>query len=169
MGKIEIEALFLAHGRELRVYLMRQLRDPQAAADLLQETFLRLAEQPAVAGIENPRSYLYRTARNLAIDHFRQEERRQTRPVPNETLAEIESDAPALDEAADARERMAHLRAALDELPARTREIFLFNRVEGLTHAEVARRLGVSDSTVQKHLARALHHVMRRMRPHDAR
>ncbi|HEY4135721.1 MAG TPA: RNA polymerase sigma factor [Alphaproteobacteria bacterium] len=168
MGKIvDIESLFLVHGRELRVYLTRQLRDPQVAADLLQETFLRLAEQPVLAGIDNPRSYLYRMARNLAIDHFRQEDRRQTRPVPHESLAGIAADSPPLDDAADSRQRLAQLRAALDELPRRTRDIFLLNRVEGLTYAEVARRLAVSDSTVQKHLARALHHVMRRMRPQN--
>jgi RNA polymerase sigma-70 factor (ECF subfamily) len=167
LSKTDIEALFLAHGRELRVFLLRQLRDPQIAADLLQETFLRLAEQPALAGIDNPRSYLYRTARNLAIDHFRQEERRQTRAMPHESMIDVPDGQPALDEAADSRERMSYLRAALDELPARTREIFLLNRVEGMTYAEVALKIGVSDSTVQKHLARALHHVMRRMRPHD--
>ena len=128
MSKTDIEALFLAHGRELRVFLLRQLRDPQIAADLLQETFLRLAEQPALAGIDNPRSYLYRTARNLAIDHFRQEERRQTRAMPHESMIDVPDGQPALDEAADSRERMSYLRAALDELPARTREIFLLNR-----------------------------------------
>ncbi len=55
---------------------------------------------------------------------------------------------------------LARLREIVAELPPRTREIFRLNRLEGLTHAEVARRLEISDSSVQKHLARALAHVM---------
>lgn len=52
---------------------------------------------------------------------------------------------------------------AVAELPERTREIFRLNRLEGLTHAEVARQLGISDSSVQKHLSKALAYVMQRL------
>lgn len=55
------------------------------------------------------------------------------------------------------------LKQALAELPVRTQQIFRLNRLEGMTHAEVARQLGISDSSVQKHLAKALAHVMVRL------
>ena len=59
-------------------------------------------------------------------------------------------------------QRMA-LKRALAELPERTREIFRLNRIEGMTHAEVARHLDICDSSVQKHLAKALAYVMQRL------
>lgn len=59
------------------------------------------------------------------------------------------------------------LKQALAELPERTQQIFRLNRVEGMTHAQVARHLEISDSSVQKHLAKALAHVMQRLREGD--
>lgn len=55
------------------------------------------------------------------------------------------------------------LKQALCELPERTQEIFRLNRIEGMTHAEVARHLEISDSSVQKHLSKALAYVMQRL------
>ena len=59
-------------------------------------------------------------------------------------------------------QRMA-LKQALAQLPELTREIFRLNRIEGMTHAEVARHLEISDSSVQKHLSKALAYVMQRL------
>src|SRR3546814_128598 len=140
------------------------MRCPHVAADLVQEIFLRLAQQPPGAGESNARSYLYRIARNLAIDHFRQEERRQTRPVPAEQFADLPDEAPPVERVAEARQRLTLLRRAMAELPTRTQDIFELNRIEGLTYAEIACRLGISESSVQKHLARALHHAMQRLK-----
>ena len=62
--------------------LTRKVRDPQLAADLVQESFLRLAEQRGKERIDNSPAYLYRTAHNLMIDHARQQSRRRTESVP---------------------------------------------------------------------------------------
>ena len=72
MGK-DLKGLFLAHRRELQAYLTETLRDADTAADLTQETFLRYAEQRQGDGamVIHERAYLYRTARNLAIDQSR--------------------------------------------------------------------------------------------------
>lgn len=59
------------------------------------------------------------------------------------------------------------LKQALAELPERTQQIFRLNRVEGMTHAQVARHLEISDSSVQKHLAKTLAHVIQRLREGD--
>ncbi|HHK0213861.1 TPA: RNA polymerase sigma factor [Pseudomonas aeruginosa] len=82
------------------------------------------------------------------------------RPRPNDDLAGFVADQPGPEESAVDADALARLREIVAELPPRTREIFRLNRLEGLTHAEVARRLEISDSSVQKHLARALAHVM---------
>lgn len=158
-----LKSLFLAYRREIQVYLTSKLRDSETAADLTQETFLRYAEQTGVQ-VLNDRSYLYRTARNLAIDHIRERQRRQTDPTPAEAMADIIEERPPPDQEVSDRERLDRLRQAMLELPERTRQVFVLNRIEGLTYAEVAERLDISDSSVQKHLSRALHHAMVRMK-----
>jgi RNA polymerase sigma factor (sigma-70 family) len=160
LAERDLATLFLAHRRELEVYLARQVQCPDTVADLLQETFARVAREGIGPGVHNARAYLYRTARNLVIDHVRREERRQTRPLPPAVLADLPDSAVPADRALEARQRLERLSAAMEELPQRTREVFQLNRVEGLTYGEVAECLGISESSVQKHLARALLHAM---------
>lgn len=162
----DIRVLFLEHRQELQVYLTQKLRDRQIAAELTQEVFLRFAEQGASgqAAISHPRSYLYRTAHNLAVDHIR---RRRSGPVdsmPDEEMAGIADDRPTPDRVAVGRSDVAAARQALLELPERTRQVFVLTRIDGLTYAEVAQRLHISSSSVQKHLAQAVRHVMLRLR-----
>ncbi|SMF48174.1 RNA polymerase sigma-70 factor, ECF subfamily [Tistlia consotensis] len=164
MAERDLKALFQAHGRALELYLNRRTGCPALAADLLQDAFLRLVQQPPEAGARNLRAYLYRIAGNLALDHFRQEARRRTEAVPAERLAAVEDETPDVERALAARERLQRLEQALARLPPRTREIFRLNRVEGLTYLEIAARLGISESSVQKHLARALQQAMRAAR-----
>jgi RNA polymerase sigma-70 factor (ECF subfamily) len=163
----DIKGLFLDHQRELQVYLTRKLRDAETAADLTQETFLRFAEQGqggSGAAVSHARSYLYRTAHNLAVDHVRQQKREQTDPYPDDALMGIADETPLADRIIGARSDLDRAREALLELPERTRQVFALTRLEGLTYREVALRLEISDSSVQKHLAKAIAHVMQRLR-----
>lgn len=163
MSDLDLKGLFQKHAKTLHSFLLRKSRDPQLAADLTQESFLRLAEQSGGERIDNSPAYLYRTASNLLIDHQRQQIRRRTDLLGNDLLHEIEAEGSSLDDITAARQRIERLQEAVAELPARTQEIFRLNRIEGLTHAQVARQLEISDSSVQKHLARALAHVMERV------
>ncbi|NEI74524.1 sigma-70 family RNA polymerase sigma factor [Rhizobium lusitanum] len=166
-----LKGLFLAHRRELQAYLTRKLRDADTAADLTQETFLRYAElaSPAGGAISNERSYLYRTAHNLAIDHVRQSQRRKTDATRDDDMADIADDRPTLEDEADARLRLERLHLLIGELPELTRKIFILNRIDGLTYSQVAAHLGISDSSVQKHLSKALLHITTRLRKSAAK
>jgi len=159
VGK-DLKQLFLAHRRELQAYLTRRLRDREIAADLTQETFLRFAEQGSRTTVVDDRSYLYRTATNLAIDHVRRIGRHRTDPTPYGDLAGIPEDQPGPEQIVDGRQRLNRLRAIVGKMPERTRQVFVLYRIEGLTYGEVAGRLGISVSSVQKHLAIALQHVL---------
>jgi len=162
----DIRILFLRHRRELQAYLTRKLRDGEVAADLTQEAFLRFAEQGrgGAVAVVHARSYLYRTAHNLAVDHVRRRQRERTDVVASDDLAGFADERPSPERTASAQSEVTATRDALLELPARTREIFVLVRIQGLTYSEAARRLSISDSSVQKHLARAIKHVMQRLR-----
>ena len=168
MSDLDLKGLFQKHATALHRFLLRKSRDPQLAADLTQESFLRLAEQGTGERIDNSPAYLYRTASNLLIDHQRQQIRRRTDLLGEDVLFEVEAGGSSLDDITAARQSVERLQQAIAELPVRTQEIFRLNRIEGLTHAQVARELGISDSSVQKHLARALAHVMERLQETDA-
>ncbi|TAJ84774.1 RNA polymerase sigma factor [Reyranella sp.] len=161
IGK-DLKRLFLAHRRELQTYLNRRLRDREMAADLTQETFLRFAEQGSRTTIVDDRSYLYRTARNLAIDHVRRIGRHRTDSTTHDDLADLPENLPGPEQIVDGRQRLDRLRTIVEGLPKRTRQVFVLNRIEGLTYSEIAGRLGISISSVQKHLASALQHVLQR-------
>lgn len=164
MQQDQLTRLFVEHRQALQAYLSRMLRQPELVADLIQETFLRFAERDTSSTIQNERSYLYRVAHNLAIDHLRQQQRQRTDSMPIEELHEIVDTSGSLEKQAEARSHLEYLHKILQELPPRTRQVFALNRIEGLTHKQVAEHLSISDSSVQKHLSSALQHVMSRMK-----
>jgi RNA polymerase sigma-70 factor (ECF subfamily) len=162
-----IKVLFLSYWRELHSYLTQKLGNTETAADLTQETFLRIAEysdnNPA-AVINHQRAYLYRTAYNLAADHLDRHRHEKTSPLSDNELAMVADHSPSPEQVVGSRDELALVRAAVLELPRRTQRIFELTRLEGLTYREAARRLNLSESTVQKHLAKATEHVMQRLR-----
>lgn len=164
MSDTELSGLYLGHARALRGYLTQRLGDPQLAADLVQDAYVRLVEQHCQGGGPCPSpAYLYRTARNLLVDHLRQQQRRNTQPLTPELIATLEAPDACVEIRAMAAQQRQALREAMAALPPRTREVLQLNRLEGLTHAEVARQMEISDSCVQKHLAKGLAIIMQRL------
>ncbi|GBU17905.1 MULTISPECIES: RNA polymerase sigma factor [Methylobacterium] len=159
-----LEAAYLRHSPDLVRYVRRRIADDHSSADLVHDAFLRVAEQP-LAAVQDIRAYLFQVARNLLLDQRKQAARRRTLVVAPETLAEVVDEAPSPEDAADARLRLDRLRGTVGELPFRTQQIFVLNRIDGLGYAEVARHLGISQSAVQKHLAMAVRHIAERSRP----
>lgn len=82
-----------------------------------------------------------------------------TEPPPEDTT----SSTPFAEDALEAKQRMAQLEAALDELSPNCRSVLLLNRLEGKTHREIARSLGVSESMVAKYIVQALKHCRARL------
>lgn len=160
-----VTALFLAHRQELEAYLTRRLRDADTAAELTQEAFLRFTEKVCHEGecITHPRSYLFRTAHNLAIDFLRQQPGYDI-PGDEVDLEQIIDEAPTPDDIVGAQNEIKKLHQILAELPERTQQIFTLCRINGLTYRQVADLLEISESSVQKHLAQALKYTMQKMR-----
>jgi RNA polymerase sigma factor (sigma-70 family) len=140
---------------KVRAWLRKAGWPREDVEDLIQESYARLAAQwPRDIG--HPSGYLFRTVRNVAADQLR---RRQV--VSIRSVADI-SKLNVLDAALDAEARLAaheeleQLRAAIERLPAKCRAVFVLRKVEGLSQADTATRLGLSQNTVEKHVARGM-------------
>ncbi|WP_422368091.1 RNA polymerase sigma factor [Pelagibius sp.] len=167
-GAVEpVTAALRMHYDELIAFVRRRVRCSALADDIVQETYVRLASTDKSAEIENPRALLYRVAGNLAIDHLRREKTR-AKYVMQKPLSEEVADAqPSVEAMIDARQRVAILMQAVDELPPRCREVFVLRKFEGRHQAEIARSLGISRNMVEKHLRKALLHCALRLKARD--
>lgn len=134
--------------RELLSFLSTRLGNRQAAEDVAHDAYLRVLERSDTQQIEHPRAFLYRTALNLVIDRHRRSRLRQCEPLEVLDLDERwHTAAPTSNLQQD--QRLALMRKALDELSKPCRESFLLRKLDGLSHQQIAERLGISRSLVE--------------------
>ena len=126
------------------------------ASDIAQDVFVRLLTRDSVAEIREPRAFLARIAQGLVADQWR---RAAIERAWLETAATMELSVPSPEEQAEIVEALVRIDALLSGLAPRTRETFLLSRLEGLTYPQIAERLSVSLSTVEKDMATAMRHV----------
>ncbi len=110
-----------------------------------------------------PRAFVYRVASNLAVDYLRRRQSRRHDVAPERVAEDEHPTTPSPEAHWQERERLALLMQAIDELPARCREVFILRRFENLHQAEIAERLGISRNMVEKHMRRALLHCLQRL------
>ena len=132
----------------------RVLHGTNDAEDLLHSAFIRFAEYRDRETVANPAAFLVRTAANLAVDERRRRQRREI-PSPVIEMMEVADEQPMPTEMLAAKERLENVLAGLDSLGTRTREIFLMHRISGMKHRDIAARLGITVSAVEKHVAKA--------------
>ncbi|MBC3349371.1 sigma-70 family RNA polymerase sigma factor [Pseudomonas sp. SWRI196] len=153
--------------RELVCFLNARLGNRQAAEDVVHDAYVRVLERASDTPIEQPRAFLYRTALNLVIDGHRRNTLRQV-----ESLEVLDSEerffTPSPHTSLDHGQRLDLLQRALAELPPLCRESFLLRKLEGLSHPQIAERLGISRALVEKHIVNAMKHCRIRVRQWDA-
>lgn len=154
---------FARNYEELVRRVMRRVGSRATATDVVQDTFLRLQAAPQSGEITNPTAYLFRVADNLAIDHLRQETSRARMVVPHPDYEHVAAAEASPEHALDYKQRLRLLEAAIAELPPKCREVFLLHKFDGLSHGEIAERLGITKSMVEKHVMKALAHCRDRL------
>ena len=123
------------------------------AEDLLHSAFVRLEGYSSRQKVENPAAFLVRAAANIRVDNYRRDQ--LSGSFAAELAQESQDHAPLQDEVLAARARLARVKAGLDQLSPRTREVFLMHRLHDFKYREIAERLGISQSAVEKHIAKA--------------
>jgi RNA polymerase sigma-70 factor (ECF subfamily) len=151
----------LPHEADLRAWLRRSGSPPADVDDIVQEAYCRLAALDSVAHIGNGRAYLFRTARNIAIEKIR-----RARIVRIDCVTEIDAlnvvdDEPSPERIVAGRRELGRVQRLIEGLPERCRQIFTLRRIHGLSQREVATRLGVTENVVETQSIRGLRLILR--------
>lgn len=160
----DIYEIFLDNRPQIQGFLLQRLRCRESAADLLQDIYLRLGQlNPPPCSEIDVKAWLFTVASNLSIDHLRRQKRR------SELLEQYWDEDGDLDpyqlpeQNIAVQQQLQHIESALAQLPDQCAEILYLSRIEGLPHKEIAERLRISTSWVEKQLAKALSHCRQAM------
>jgi len=152
-----VQQEFAESKAELRRYIARFLGTLDVD-DILQEVFLRAYSAELKRPILMPRAYLFRIAKHASLNELAR--RRNSLATPIEDFPDPDvvgsGSQPGVEQDLEARRRVALFARAVAALPEQCRKAFVLRKVEGLSQAEIAHRLGLSESTVEKHLAKGM-------------
>ncbi|MDF2642369.1 MAG: polymerase sigma factor, sigma-70 family [Pseudomonas sp.] len=151
-----LNTLYTDHHPWLHSWLRSRLSNAADAADLAQDTFMRLLNRRELLELKAPRAFLRTVARGLVIDHWRREELERAYLEALSHLPSHETPSP------EARELVLELLESiarmLDGLKPRVRQAFLLAQCEGLSYKQVAAQMGVSLRSVERYVEDALYH-----------
>jgi len=153
-----LQVWFQHYSSDLLTFFCRKVGEPDAD-DLVQEVYLRALTSPSSAAVIKPKAFLYKIATNLVVDYVRKQSHRQHdnyEEIEDRTITSLLGP----EDSVHGSERLKKFREALAQLPADHRRAFLLNRFEGLSHAEIAEFMGLSDKTVQRYIAKAFEHCL---------
>ncbi len=139
-------------------FLSLKVNDSEEARDLAQDAFYNVMKVENAEELEHVRAYLFQTASNLALNRIRKQKYQDVYQRSVESAANPERDGMVAspERAAAARQQLQRVEKALNELPKKCRRAFLLHRTRHMTYQQIAVELGVSVSTVEKYMIRAL-------------
>lgn len=153
----EVAVLYADHHGWLRGWLTRKLSNAAEAADLAQDTFVRLLGTPAApasGALREPRAYLATVARRLLLNHLR---RRALEQAYLDALAVLpEPQAPSPEQQLVILQALQEIDAMLDGLPPKVRSVFILSQIDGLTYAAIADEMKISLRSVKRYMAQAM-------------
>jgi RNA polymerase sigma factor (sigma-70 family) len=151
----------LPHEGALRSWLRSHRLIEADICDIVQETYAALVSLESVAHIEDARPYMFSVARNLMLRTLRRRRPLSIHAMAETEISELESDEPSLERQADSGRELERVAEQLEALPPQCRRAFLLRKVDGLSQAQIAAEMGISESTVEKHLGKALRMILK--------
>jgi RNA polymerase sigma-70 factor (ECF subfamily) len=160
-GRAELSAIleaYLGNKVALKRYLRRFCPSREAADDLAQEAFLRAFAAESGHTIRAPKAFLFKVAKNLALNELARQSAMATEPLGDFEGQEVLEDnsQAAVDDVVDGRERIRLLARAIAALPPQCAKVFILRKMQGMSQKEIAVRLNISVRTVENHVALGL-------------
>lgn len=141
------------HRPALRAWLLARFPTLPDVDDVVQESLARLVQAREVSPILSARALLFTTARHLALDAVRRQRVVAFEPITDDTDPTVLTDAADVVASVTKQQELELLTKAIQSLPERVRQIFTLRTAYGLTQKQIAEKLGVSESTVEKQMA----------------
>ena len=146
----------IPHETTLRGWLRRKASLGFDVDDIVQETYAILAAKQTIEAVQNPKGYFFQVAYSVILKQLR-----HSRVVPIAAVADIGSldavvDDPSPEEVVMASDELRRVQLAIEAMPRQTRAAFILRRVEGLSQQEIARRMNLSEHTIEKHISRGI-------------
>lgn len=148
--------VFLDNVKLLQRYLRRYSADRAEVEDFLQETILRALKAERTKQVEEPKAFLFGIARNVARKARQKNARSVVDLIEDFVSQEYLSEEPPVEDQLDSRQRLFVFLEAIALLPAQCQKVFVLRKIYGWSHLAIAKRLGISVSTVEKHIATGL-------------
>jgi RNA polymerase sigma-70 factor (ECF subfamily) len=155
-----LAANVLPHEAVLRAWLRSHRLIQADVEDVLQETYAAVAGLERVDHIRDSRTYLFSVARRLMVRCLRRKRVISIDAMAEIDISELPADEPSLEAQTDSGEELRRVVAQIDMLPAKCRRAFLLRKVDGMSQAQIAAEMGIAESTVEKHLGKALRLLM---------
>ena len=152
----DISEAFVEQQRPLRAFISRFIRGPQDIDDIAQETFVRafLAEQKG--DIQHPKAYIYRVARNLAFETLSKKSTQLTSYIEDSCDFSLLQSNEDIEVSTIVKEKFDRVKVAIAEMPPQCQRVFIMHKVYGFKYKEISQQLGISVSTVEKHIMTGL-------------
>ena len=156
--KIDINKVYISF-RNALIRSISHIVPPKDIEDIVQETYVKVCQVEKKENIKYPHSFMLRTAKNLALDYAKRTDVRLNQSLDEEVVQELAHEAESLDDTykkAATNEEFAQFCEAVRYLPAQCRRAFILKKVYGYTQKEISEYMGISESTVEKHIANGI-------------
>jgi len=158
-----IDALYRQYHWALRTFLARRSLNRDEVADIVQETYCRIHQVGNVDEIRNPKAFLFRVASNVWLNERKLRRNEMERATADLGSLDVASDEPGPYRSVMGEQELALVRVALEELSPTCRTAFVMNRFENMTYPQIASKLELSVSMIEKHISYAISHMRKRL------
>jgi RNA polymerase sigma-70 factor (ECF subfamily) len=147
--------LFVNYTANIKRYINR-IVSPDDIDDIVQETFIRTYQADLKEEIKYARSFMLKTAKNLALNHINKWDNKYNDSIEDFTYPAVELTSQNFEEEFESKERFLLFCRATEQLSDAVRKTFILKKVYGFSQKEIAQFLNLSESTIEKHVAKGL-------------
>lgn len=152
-----LSAAFVEHQSALKRFIAKFFTRPQDVDDIAQETYLRAFDaEKGGEVLRTPKAFLFRVAKNVALNELTRKSRMLTDYIEDSISPDVIGEGESAEDCVLAQEKLSMFCSAVATLPMQCRRAFLMRKVYGFSHKEISVRMGISVSTVEKHVASGL-------------